>query len=103
MDYGMSHKSVLIEEVTEGVAMVRDSYGVRMRVSTGVRRTGYEVPKADEEWVIDRHLGGWTFVARLTGEEPPEVSGNLTDGTALANLLLALEARGIIRIGDLSG
>lgn len=92
---GFPWKTVKVQEVTEGTALVEDQFGKTFEVSAFIRRGKGLLPRAGEEWIIDRTLGAWTFAA-VVQESRPIVTGS-TDGLpALASLIEALEELGLI-------
>ena len=92
---GFPFRRVLVESVGGGQAQVIDQYGAHLSMPTSPRRGGGPLPREGETWVIDRALGTWTFAALAVGQ-PPVVTGS-TDGVpALRDLLVGLDAAGLI-------
>lgn len=94
---GLPWEVVVIRGIdqTTGMAEVENSIGKVRRIPMVIQRSKGALPVVGERWVIDRTIGQWTFTAVL---EPTArvVGGDRSDGTALTNLLIALEEMGLI-------
>ncbi len=82
-------------DATSGLAEVENHIGKIRRIPMGVQRSKGAAPVVGERWVIDKSLGDWTFFAVLSAT-PRAVTGDRSTGTALTNLLIALDEMGLI-------
>lgn len=92
---GFPWKRVTVEEVVEGTALVVDEFGKRMSLPAEVRRGSGSIPQANEEWIIDQTLGGWTFAAVVRSVRPI-ITGTTDGNPALASLIAALVDLGLV-------
>ena len=94
---GFSMQEVKVREVLpdRNMALCLDNFGYEVRVSLHPLRAR-RLPLVGERWVVDRQLGGWSFVAPMTNYVPI-VSGDRTDlSVVIPSLLDALSELGLI-------
>ena len=90
-------KRVVVEEVTDGVALCLDQFGHHLNVSAVMTRAKGALPQVGETWLVSMDLGDrWTFSA-VVSPIIPVVDGSRGDGSALASLLQALDQLGLIQ------
>lgn len=93
---GLPWEVVKVTEIgDDGLAEVTNHIGKQRRIKIGFLRAKGALPRVGERWVIDKSMGYWTFAAVIEAD-PPVITGDRSDGTALANLLTALADMGLI-------
>ncbi len=92
---GLPWEVVTIVGIDGEMAEVENHIGKTRRIPVAANRAKGAYPAEGERWVIDKQLGDWTFAAVLY-RVPVTVTGDRSDGTALVNLLAALEGMGLI-------
>jgi hypothetical protein len=93
---GPDTKAFTVQEVADGVAQGVDQMGRALSVTVKRRMGKGSLPRPGEIWLLERsYFGRWSF-GLCVSALPPTVSGSRGGNAALASLLSALDAAGLI-------